>query len=210
MKPYYKDDYCTIYHGDCREIMPGLKYDVVITDPVWPNNSVEEFKDINPYSLFKDFADLLPAEIKRIAILLGCDSDPGILGPIHKQFFRVCWLRYNLPGHKGRLLNTSNVAYLYGAPPKSIPGRRLIRGEFTSIGKIGKETEHPCPRKISHMNFIINIWSDLQDIVLDSFMGSGQTLLASKNQGRKAIGIDTKEEYCEMTAKRLSQGVLGI
>lgn len=33
MKPYYKDDSCTIYHGDCREILPGLRADVMVTDP---------------------------------------------------------------------------------------------------------------------------------------------------------------------------------
>jgi len=188
--------------------MSSLKYHVVITDPMWPNNSVIEFKDIDPYGLFEDFAALLPAEIKRIAVVLGCDTNPAFLGLIKMPFFRVCWLRYNLPGYKGRLLNGSNVAYLYGGPPKSIQGRRLISGEFTDVGKVGKETKHPCSRRLAHMLWLINIWTDQTDVIFDPFMGAGTTLLAAKNHGRKAIGIDTKEEYCEMAVKRLAQGVL--
>jgi len=188
--------------------MLSLKYDVVITDPMWPNNSVIEFKDIDPYSLFEDFAKLLPAETKRIAIVLGCDSDPNILASIRMQFFRVCWLRYNLPGYKGRLLNGSNVAYLYGGPPKSLPGRHLISGEFTDVRKVGKETKHPCSRRLAHMLWLINIWTDQTDVIFDPFMGAGTTLLAAKNHGQKAIGIEIEERYCEMAVKRLAQGVL--
>ena len=60
------------------------------------------------------------------------------------------------------------------------------------------------------MNFLINIWTDQEDVIFDPFMGAGTTLLAAKNQLRKATGIEIKEEYCEMAVKRLTQGVLGI
>ena len=210
MKLYYYDEYCMIYHADCREIIEKLRYDVVITDPVWPDNSVEEFKTMDPWGLFRGFCELLNLNTKRMAVILGCNSDPALLASVEMKFFRVCWLRYILPGCQGRMLNSGNVAYLYGPPPKSRPGRHLIPGESTDTGKVGKETEHPCSRKISHMNFIVDIWSEKQDIILDPFMGSGTTLVAAKYQGHKVIGIEIVEKYCEMAAERLRQGVLNL
>lgn len=204
---YYYDESCMIYHCDCRQIMKNLKYDVVITDPIWPDNTVDEFVGMDPWELFREFCELLDVETKRIAIQLGCGSNPALLASVQMKFFRVCWLRYNLPGCQGRLLNSGVVAYLYGKPPKSRPNLRVVPGEFTANGKIGKENSHPCPRKISHDNFLIDIWSEPEDIILDPFMGSGTTLVAAKYQGRKAIGIDIDERYCEMTAERLRQGV---
>jgi hypothetical protein len=119
LKPYYSEAGITIYCGDCRNILPELSgYETVITDPIWPNNKVEEFKGIDPQGLF-DEALALMAGYKRIAVQLGCDSDPRFNNEVTLKYFRQMNLDYILPGRKGRLLYSGDIAYLYGVPPLS-------------------------------------------------------------------------------------------
>ena len=67
---------------------------------------------------------------------------------------------------------------------------------------------HPCPRPLDQMKFIVTALTEENDTILDPFMGSGTTLVAAKNLGRKAIGIEIEEKYCEIAVKRLRQEVL--
>ena len=67
---------------------------------------------------------------------------------------------------------------------------------------------HPGPRSLIATRWLLGWWSDADEAVLDPFMGSGTTLRAAKDLGRKAIGIEIEERYCEMTAERLAQEVL--
>ena len=66
--------------------------------------------------------------------------------------------------------------------------------------------EHPTQKPLKLMMFCIEKLTG--DTILDPFMGSGTTLVAAKQLGRKAIGIETEEKYCEIAVKRLAQGVL--
>jgi len=182
--------------------MPQLVYDTIITDPVWPNNTVNEFYDINPQKLYDEFCGLIKA--KRLAVHMGCDSNPSFLQRTPLPFFRVMWLKYALPGFKGRLLQGSDVAYLFGEPPKSRKGNHLIAGECVSA-KTGKFPGHPCPRNIDHVSFLCDKWSDKDDVILDPFMGVGTTLAAAKYVGKRAIGIERNERFCEVAVGRLQQ-----
>ena len=124
----------TLYCGDCRDILPQLStVDAIITDPVWPDNNLPEFKTINAYALFREAYELFP-EHKRAAYLLNCDSNPLLLKPVKEKFIRAMWLRYVLFGHKGRILNSGLVGYCFGTPPKSVRGQRLISGEVSAGG----------------------------------------------------------------------------
>ena len=84
----------------------------------------------------------------------------------------------------------------------------IIRPGFRGIGKIiPSADEHPTLKPVGLMAHFILLHTDNKDLVLDPFMGSGTTLRAAKDLGRKAIGIEIEERYCEIAAKRLAQGV---
>jgi DNA modification methylase len=64
----------------------------------------------------------------------------------------------------------------------------------------------PFPLELAARAIRLSTWPD--DLVIDPFMGSGTTLRAAKDLGRRAIGIDVSEKYCGFAAKRLGQEVL--
>ncbi|MEM6425385.1 MAG: DNA methyltransferase [Cyanobacteria bacterium P01_D01_bin.128] len=209
MKPYYQNALITLYLGDCREILPNLAIDgaySLITDPVWPNAIATLQGSDRPQELLAEMFGSLPRLPERAAIHLGTNSDPRFLTavPSALPFFRTAWLRYSCPSRRGRLLQGSDTAYLFGKPPKSKPGARVIPGEVNDA-TAGRETLHPCPRKRKHCSWLVNWWSESGDIVLDPFCGSGTTLLAAYESGRKAVGIEIEPRYAEMAAERFSQ-----
>jgi hypothetical protein len=225
VNPYYVEQGITIYHGDSRELVPGIDCDSIITDPVWPNSSKMLVGHEDPASLLREV--LKAARARRVVIQLGCCSDPRFLAavPDRYPFHRVCWLDYALPSYYGRSLNTGDVAYAYGEPIKNAKYRHVVPGRCLSTNsefprglgrnRTTKESldaasklPHPTPRHAKHVRWLVNWFSDADDIILDPFLGSGTTLLAAKDLGRQAIGIEIEERFCELAAKRLSQGVL--
>lgn len=201
----------TLYHGDCLEIMPTLpKADAVVTDPVWPNASVFDIAD--PQKLFAESLQLLPGA-DRIVVHLGVDSDPRFLlaVPDKWKFMRVCWLRFARPNYKGRLLNGSEVAYIFGVPPAAysdtvkflMPGESATEGEFTNTLAGPRTIDHPCPRRLPHVDWLVRNFGG--GLVLDQFMGSGTTGVACMNLGRKFIGIEIEKKYFDIACERIDQ-----
>lgn len=225
MKPYYEYRGITIYHGDCRQILPTISAESIITDPVWPNSV---FPGVEPQKLLSEALDL--AQVQRVTIHLGCDSDPRFLEAVPRRwpFMRVCWLDYARPSYKGRILYGSDVAYAFGVPPLPRSGQHLIPGKcmaqrtgYKIQREIGGPTSaqknyrrnkeivgrsHPCPRRIQHVQWLVKWLGGAS--VIDPFVGSGTTLLAAKGMGVPCIGIEIEEKYCEIAAKRLSQEVM--
>lgn len=94
MQPYYSENGITIYHGDCREVLPYLRPTAIVTDPTWPNASVPLFGADDPLGMFAAMWGALETLPLRAAIQLGCDSDPRFLTavPAAINFFRVACL----------------------------------------------------------------------------------------------------------------------
>lgn len=210
MTPYYEDGSVTIYHGDCRDVETSV--DALITDPVWPNAPAGMFSNVeDPQTLFWEMFGLHVA--KRVVVVLRHDSDPRFLESVPKRyaFFRTTILPYAIPGYIGRKLGGDELAYCFGEPVKFQRGRQVIPGRAPSVQPTRRTANcHPCPRAQSHFDFLVTWWSDEGETILDPFMGSGTTLVAAKRLGRKAIGIELEEKYCEIAAKRLSQGALDL
>lgn len=214
LKPYYEHRGISIYHGDCREILPELSADVVITDPVWPNCPPGKITGHErPYELFAEFCSLLPPATIRLAVELRNDCDPRFLGPVPERlpFIQVMWCRYAMPGYLGRVLGGNETVYVFGTPIKRVEGRIVIPS-ISPVAQPGDRPAngHPMSRALVHQSFIVNWCSDPEETILDPFCGSGTTLRAAKNHGRRAIGIEIVEEYCEIAAKRLSQEVFSF
>jgi site-specific DNA-methyltransferase (adenine-specific) len=207
MKAYYSDNHVTIYHGDCREILPELPIpDVVITDPVWPNCPPDLLEGAgDPSGLFREMLESLPSLPRRLVVVMRSDSDPRFLSvvPDTLPFFRCQILPYVMPGYIGRKLGGDEIAYSFGEPIPSSEGKRVVPG-YAPKAQPGnrKANGHPCSRVLEHFQFLCKWWTLRGETVIDPFMGSGTTLVATRTFDVKAIGIEVDERYCEIAAER--------
>lgn len=207
--PYYQDTHSTIYHGDCREVLPELKdIDLIFADP--------------PYGVGLKYGDAyadtgggganvwapgLAAMFQRIAPLTFVT--PGI-----RNLFvwpTPAWiLAWNKPGSTRR----SDLGGFNTWEPVLMYGKRRIYTDAIRLPDCvnhAKDTGgHPCPKPLRLLRWLIGEGSDKGATILDPFMGSGTTLRAAKDLGRKAIGIEIEERYCEIAAQRLAQEVLAL
>ena len=207
----------TLYLGDCLEILPTVgTVDAVITDPPW-----DAAKGIpgaeNPRKLFAQCAPLLNAA--RYVVQIGCDSDPVFLSPLAAlhPYLRTCWLEYACPTYKGRLLHTGDVAYAYGEWPPARQGATVIPGRCTS-GTIDREWKrgpkqrgkekggyeilaHPMPRRLEHVVWLVKWFA--RGVVLDPFMGSGTTGVASIMNGLPFVGMEIHKPYFDIACERI-------
>jgi site-specific DNA-methyltransferase (adenine-specific) len=208
MKPYYHDERAgiTIYHGDCREILPTLKADLVMADPPYGVGleyaSYDDSLD-GAKSMYVDFIQKAMASAPIVLTTVGCYALELFLYSQLPPKWRLCW-------RKGITSRPSAVGFT-DWEPIFVYGENVHRHAhdlFTvqpeRMGSFG----HPCPKPIGFALWLVDKFSDKGATVIDPFMGSGTTLRAAKDLGRKAIGIEIEEKYCEIAVKRLAQGVM--
>jgi len=206
MEPYYQEELVTLYCADCREILPQLEADVCITDPMWPNAPVGYYpwEGFNPYEVFATAMSQL--EVERLVVVLRSDSDPRFLQgvPSRFPFFRTQSLPYAIPGYIGRKLGGDEIAYCFGKPIPSAPGRRVIPGIAPKAQPGDRPANgHPMSRALIHFKWLVD-WGALpNETIIDPFMGSATTIVAARDAGRKSIGIEIKEKYCALSVERL-------
>lgn len=219
-KPYYQDDACTIYHGDCREILPHLpKVDLVLTDPPYGINlkgksTKHTEKDGKGYLSFDDSELNYEKYILPILILLISSFSRLVITPGNKNERKL-----PEPNNKGVIFYPSGAGmnpwgfgchqsiFYYGKDPFLAKGLGSRPDGFLTT-EAAEKNGHPCPKPLGTMKWLVNRASFEGETILDPFMGSGTTLRAAKDLGRKAIGIELEEKYCEIAVKRLRQEVL--
>jgi site-specific DNA-methyltransferase (adenine-specific) len=207
---YYQDDAVTIYHGDCREILPSVKDEVglLLADP--------------PYgiSIETDSSSRSRRAVGRKFPPVHGDDKP--FDPSHLTGFRPCVL-FGANNYASRLPDSgawivwdrqsgdSNTADAELAWTNCRGTVRTFRHLWNGVlrgSEIGSHV-HPTQKPVALMKWVIDRYA-VDGTIVDPYMGSGPTLRAAKDLGRKAIGIELEERYCEIAAERCSQEVLDL
>ena len=216
-KPYYQDDAVIIYHADCRDILPLIpdkSIDLVLTDP--------------PYGIRLDLtwlselhlAHSKPANKTDKPIIGDSGIDLSLLWQFPNRvifgFPYICdskatgWLVWDKqPGIDTDRTLTSPIEM---ASSTVWRGFRLVRCMWAGYMRDNGEYrfEHPTQKPQKVISYAINKGSQLGDLIADPFLGSGTTAYCAKKLGRKCIGIEIEERYCEIASKRCSQTVMKL
>jgi len=213
VKPYYQDDAVTIYHGDCREILPSLSADLLVTDP--PYGIGESAKKNNsrgglakPTDYGTDDWDK-KTRVAEVSLAIQRASKAIVFGGNYYDLPPTnCWLVWDKEN------GDNDFADCELAWTNFKSAVRLFRYRWAGMlqGNMAKKEkrEHPTQKPLPLMLWCVEKYSEAGQTILDPFMGSGTTLRAAKDLGRKAIGIELEEKYCEIAAKRMSQEVLAL
>jgi hypothetical protein len=199
-------DGITLHLGDCREIIPAVTADALITDPVWPNCPPDLLIGGNdPMALWVSFWKAMPA-VTRAAIVMRHDSDPRFLAPVPMSYLRAVILPYVMPGYIGRFLGGDELAYCFGEPIPSRKGQRVIPGRAPAAQPDKRSANgHPCSRCLDHFSFLVRWWSEPGEIVLDPFMGSGTTGAACVKLGRRFVGVEVEPKFFDIACRRIEE-----
>lgn len=217
-EPYYTGGCVTLYHGDSRAILPLLSRGTIITDPPF-NIGYHYDKHIDRLPE-KEYFDLLkqtitppcvvihyPAEMFAVSNLLGLYPERVVAwvypSNTARQHRSVAWFGcspdFTKDGQDYRNPTDKRVAKLIAA------GRRARLYDWWEVNQVknvgADKTCHPCQMPLEVMLRVLRITQPA--LVIDPFAGSGTTLLAAKQLGIQAIGIELSEQYCELIANRL-------
>jgi site-specific DNA-methyltransferase (adenine-specific) len=212
MNSYYSDDAVTIYHGDCRDILPSLPSGAIVSDP--------------PYGMDYEHG------ARKGGVKLGHDGasiagDNAPFDPAHLVALRVPTILWGA-NHFGERLPSSRGWLVWdkrdGRPSNDQSDCELAWTSFLTTARTfsrywsggvrtGREQRegrlHVNQKPVELMHWCLG-FLDSALTVLDPYMGSGTTLRAAKDLGRRAIGIEIEERYCEIAARRCAQDVLDL
>lgn len=220
MTPYYEDESCVIYHGDCRDIMPELdQVDMVLTDP--PYNEINR-QTGGLRTIDKGGADDIPVDVSWLALSIAamatgsayvwCGTEQ--VSELRRQFVKAgmstraaVWHKTNPSPMNGESLWLSAIELcVFARHPKATFHPHCKAPLWTGPSEPRKD--HPTAKPEWLFLTLIQASTNPGETILDPFMGSGTTLRAAKDLGRKAIGIELNERYCDIAVKRLAQEVL--
>lgn len=235
---YYDDGTCVIYHGDCREVLPSVtEIGLVLTSPPYnlceggrrPSGSLWSALDTG-YASFNDDmprADYLAFQHSVLRACWSTLNDQGAIYYNHKQLARgnhitnpFDCIPEELPIRQVLTWDRGDIgvqrSYWHYCPADEwvfILAREAFRLNTLSVSSIWRiaptyDRDHPASFPLPLAKRAIHTTDAL--VVLDPFMGSGTTLRAAKDLGRKAIGVEIEERYCEIAALRLGQEVLAL
>lgn len=237
MKPYFEDDAVTIYHGDCREVLPQLAAlaNLVLTDPPYGvGRRYGAAYDDKRDGYWEWFIPCV-AVLRQAAPVLALTHRLEAVRRLTDWDWVACWHK---PYGAGARIGNSPVLphwepiLLWGI--HTLGTKRAVLQDVITVnperspsmvrlkanGRIqhghreqaydDSIAEHPLPKPLALFKRLVTGLSVEGDTVLDPFMGSGTTLRAAKDLGRKAIGIEIEERYCEIAAKRMAQSVMNL
>jgi len=234
MKPYYQDESVAIFNASCLDALPCLtRVDHVITDPPYEaeahtlgrrggadhSGHYGESRPLNFVAIDNATRKASGEEMARVAngwILVFCQVEAAMLWRdalqpakyLRTQIWRKPDGAPQFTGDRPGMGYESIVTAWAGSGRSrwNGGGRHGVYEALTVKGGNGHLTEKPE----SLMRELITLFTDEGQTILDPFMGSGTTLVAAKRLGRRAIGIEIEEKYCEIAARRLSQGALNF
>lgn len=232
MSIYYQDDSVTLYHGDCRGVMATMadaSVASVLTDPPYTERTHAKARakiaggireGVTTFGAITD-EDLraVMAECGRVATrwvvatldyrhAVEFDANP----PAGLKCQRIgVWVKTNptpqITGDRPAQ-GWEAIAYMHKAKGRSRWNGGGKHGNY--VTRIADPEGHPAAKPLGILEDWVGMYTDPGETVLDPFAGSGTTLRAAKNLGRKAIGVELDERYCELIAKRLCQEVLDL
>jgi len=230
LKPYYQDEWVTIYHGDCREILPTLeKVDLVLTDPPYGMGKAEWDRSM-PRDWFMECVKLLyvtgaiylfgePLELSRFQVYFenkhSIEWNNRITWTYNGMRHPTAWSMK----HEDCLIYT-NKEHKFTIPKVLSNWQDKRWGDYRCLtdvlnipriqGTFDERENHPTQKPEALISILLNASSKSGNLILDPFLGSGTTAYCAKKLNRKSIGIEIEEKYCEIAAKRCSQSVMEL
>ena len=217
--PYYEDDFVTIYHGDYRNVLAWttFAYGAIVTDPPYgieggKGGDARDFGKGNYEASWEDTPEYIETVVVPAVEMFSREGVPMAVTP----GIRNLWL-YPTPRDIGCFWTPAAATHgpwgFTTFQPILYYGKdwRAGKGAYPSGKEVTEAAEkngHPCPKPISAWSWLVDKVTPPGTTVLDPFMGSGTTLRAAKDRGRKAVGIEIEERFCEIAVKRLAQEVL--
>ena len=212
MQPYFQNDLITLYHGDCLEITEWLSADVLVTDPpygvAWKSSTMSN-ANVPKSEIINN--DETP-DVRDKSLELWGNKPALVFGswkvarPPQTRHRLIWHKKANIPGMRSHAwFSADEEIYVLGTGFVGKPEQNVLvtndrrDGAYGEVARLG----HPTPKPVGLMERLISKCPD--GVIADPFAGSGATLVAARNLGRRAIGIELEEKYCELIANRLSQ-----